>query len=125
MIGQKFGLLTVLSQVEKRGSTGHIYWNCICDCGKEKAIRSSSLRTGHEKSCGCQKTAKIGYGTRSDYTGYRFGKLLAVRKQGGTYLCLCDCGTEKSVRSGLLASGNTKSCGCDKPYKGKAARRRL
>ena len=28
------------------------------------------------------------------------------------WLCLCDCGSVKAVQSGLLTSGNTRSCGC-------------
>lgn len=28
------------------------------------------------------------------------------------WLCRCDCGTEKVVKSASLKSGNTKSCGC-------------
>lgn len=30
-----------------------IYWFCICDCGRQKAIPDESLRIGHSKSCGC------------------------------------------------------------------------
>lgn len=28
------------------------------------------------------------------------------------YLCRCECGNEKTIQGSLLASGNTKSCGC-------------
>ena len=124
MIGQKFGMLTVKSRSDKVSVTGHIYWNCICDCGAEKAIRGSSLRTGHEKSCGCQKTEKIAATktVRVDRSGVRFGKLVALRRETtsaglGGYLCRCDCGKEVVVRTGLLVSGNTKSCGCGKNRK--------
>jgi hypothetical protein len=52
-----------------------------------------------------------------DLTGQKFGRLLvkseaqqiAGRK---AYLCLCDCGAEKVLRSSYLQSGNVRSCGC-------------
>lgn len=53
-----------------------------------------------------------------DLTGQRFGRLTVVeccgRSKDGqkVYLCRCDCGTEKKVRSGNLRNGNTQSCGC-------------
>ena len=59
------------------------------------------------------KMAKI-----RDLTGQTFGKLTVVSFVGrdkwrnATWLCKCECGTEKAVRGNLLTSGNTKSCGC-------------
>jgi len=48
--GQRFGKLTVLS-LNKGGN--HSYWDCVCDCGKKIIARSSHLRSGGIKSCGC------------------------------------------------------------------------
>lgn len=28
-------------------------WLCKCECGKQKSVLGSSLRSGHTKSCGC------------------------------------------------------------------------
>ena len=53
-----------------------------------------------------------------DLTGQRFGRLLVIKRVGSTkdgqktYLCRCDCGKEKIIRSGNLRSGRTISCGC-------------
>jgi hypothetical protein len=52
-------------------------------------------------------------------SGKRFGKLLVkgiVKKneQGNWWLCACDCGKNKQVRTGSLLSGNNGSCGCAK-----------
>ena len=49
--------------------------------------------------------------------GERFGRLVvmasAVSEKGRSrLLCLCDCGTKKTVAMKDLKSGNTKSCGC-------------
>ena len=54
--GDKYGKLTVVSAAGSRG--GHMYWNCRCDCGKEKVVRGSHLRSGNVKSCGCLPTHK-------------------------------------------------------------------
>lgn len=50
--GERHGRLTVLSLSDKR-SGRKTYWNCVCDCGNEKLVRSDSLKT--TKSCGCLK----------------------------------------------------------------------
>lgn len=53
-----------------------------------------------------------------ELTGQKFDRLLVVRRVGTskdgqkTYLCQCDCGRKKIVKSGNLRSGKTKSCGC-------------
>ena len=41
--------------VESCGNThkGHIYWNCVCVCGRHSKISGSSLTTGNSLSCGC------------------------------------------------------------------------
>lgn len=30
-----------------------VYWNCWCDCGEEKSIRSDGMVSGAVQSCGC------------------------------------------------------------------------
>ena len=51
LTGQRFGKLTVLRPAEIiRGRTA---WVCRCDCGQETVVRTSCLRSGHTKSCGC------------------------------------------------------------------------
>lgn len=48
-IGQKFNQLTIL-----RINPDHKYhFICLCDCGKEKSIRCTSVINEHTKSCGC------------------------------------------------------------------------
>ena len=46
--GQKFGRYTVL-----RRAKGRSKWTCRCECGVEKAVLSSHLKSGHTTSCGC------------------------------------------------------------------------
>ncbi len=47
-----------------------------------------------------------------DLSGQRFGRLVAVSRVDGRWLCRCDCGGEKRVAAGHLREGVTRSCGC-------------
>lgn len=47
----RFGRLTIVGRADPR--KGQSYMICRCDCGTEKEIALSSLRTGRSKSCGC------------------------------------------------------------------------
>lgn len=73
---QRFGRLTA---IEKAGNSGGIAkWLCRCDCGKYIITRSSLLRSGSTKSCGCyrseywrsQKTTHNQSKTRLAHTWY-------------------------------------------------------
>jgi hypothetical protein len=55
LTGQCFGELQVLFRdVEKRARAA--YWMCICSCGKQVSVHSSSLVRGLTKSCGHLKS---------------------------------------------------------------------
>lgn len=51
-------------------------------------------------------------------TGDRYGRLTVIAVSGAVssgkvaWLCVCDCGTSRTVRGGDLRSGRTLSCGC-------------
>lgn len=52
-----------------------------------------------------------------DLTGQRFGRLVVIGRQPkesrkAYWICQCDCGNMKTVRSDILQEGRTKSCGC-------------
>lgn len=55
IIGKKFGKLTVIEFSHYQG--GHIYYRCICECGKiVYARRSDFIRKQYPKtSCGCEQ----------------------------------------------------------------------
>ena len=100
MAGKRFGEWTVISYA------GNSKWNCVCSCGKRKAVLGKILRNGQSKSCGCKNIV--------DLTGKKFGYLtvLGRGKQKGKWLVKCECGNEKEVFYSCLMQGNTKSCGC-------------
>lgn len=55
LIGKKFGRWTILSQNTNHGhnKAHETYWNCRCECGKEKVLAGYSITSGHSTSCGC------------------------------------------------------------------------
>lgn len=48
--GKVFGRLRVICRADNYNTP---HWRCLCSCGKERVIASSSLRYGLTKSCGC------------------------------------------------------------------------
>jgi hypothetical protein len=115
--GQRFGKLAVLRPLPERSNKAIVY-ACRCDCGKEHKARSTALRHGQVKSCGCEQYSGLGqYHPPIDLTGIRFGELVAVEyshtwRNGRYWKCTCDCGGVTVARAKDLNSGNTKSCGC-------------
>lgn len=112
MEGLRFGKLTV---VERRGGKTAL-WLCRCDCGTEKIILGTVLRSGKSKSCGCSR-----YDKRppryEDISGQTFSYLRAKAwarnsHYGSEWLCECVCGKERIVRASYLRNGSVRSCGC-------------
>jgi hypothetical protein len=56
--------------------------------------------------------------SRINLDGQRFGRWVVIgihsisRHRTATWLCRCDCGSEKAVSSQTLRRGESKSCGC-------------
>lgn len=128
LTGQRFGRWTVLERdtaIHKK----NIYWKCRCDCGTERSVAGTSLRSGLSVSCGCEKDELSSKRTSSrvdDMTGQRFGMWTVLRrdtsknekaKRGARWICRCDCGTEKSVLGYSLRMGRTTNCGCNQDNK--------
>ncbi len=63
LLHKKYGKLTVIKRdylFRKDGSkTADAAWLCLCDCGKNKVIRGSSLISGKTKTCGCSTTDAV------------------------------------------------------------------
>ena len=45
-------------------------WQCKCECGGSKIVKSSHLTCGNTQSCGCIR--------RKNIKGKRFGRLVAI-----------------------------------------------
>ena len=110
LTGMTFTWLTAQYPTRKSGRAA---WHCICQCGNEVDVITSSLTSGHTKSCGCYNSK----GRIKDITNQKFGKLTALYstdKRSGTAVvwhCKCDCGNECDVSVAHLGK-TVFSCGC-------------
>ena len=121
LTGQKIDKLLVLEKAPSRAR--HVYWRCVCDCGRECEISGESLRKNQPHNCGiCElkKTKReiVRQNKKNYLVGQKFGKLTVIKPTNErinnsiVWECVCDCGNKKNVPTHLLKSGHTKSCGC-------------
>ena len=76
LVGQRFGYLTVTSQVEpqlyqwrkRRAPLRVPQYEVKCDCGTVKITKAKLLRNGSVKSCGCRRYSVRTYAARDDRT---------------------------------------------------------
>lgn len=67
-----------------------------------------------------------------DLTGQKFGRLTVlekdanrITKSGSYWICQCECGKIKSIKSSSLRRGEIQSCGCLRNERSKAAKEEL
>lgn len=97
LIGKKFNMLTVISETEAyKEPSGRYYvrWKCICECGNEKVVRTSSLtsKSSFVISCGClsakstfERTVTHGMSKSKTYTSYNAMKKRCTNKNDPHY----------------------------------------
>lgn len=122
LTGQRFGKLLVVERDLFAPNTGKgASWICKCDCGNTVSVLSGRLKSGQTRSCGClryENTTQI----TENLAGKRFGLWTVqnrdpnINGKGAFYVCLCDCGTVRSISAYTLINGLSKSCGCRKSY---------
>lgn len=112
--GMKFGHWEVI-KFDHTNEHRIKYFLCKCDiCGKIRPVRGTSLING--TSTACSQACK------DNLIGQQFGNWTVIAKDKSRpryYICQCSCGTKKSVFSGSLKNGTSKSCGCLKSEKQK------
>ena len=62
LAGTRFGMLTVISKLESRVTTGghkKSMYLCRCDCGNVVKVCGNSLSSGNTISCGCKRRSAI------------------------------------------------------------------
>lgn len=121
LIGKKFGKLTVMLFVGRKGNGSQKIYLCKCDCGNDAEIYGGALKRGATTSCGCVRR-EVYDQALIDLTGKKFGIITVIERDGANdkgalWKCLCDCGQEKIVGSRYLRNGQTKSCGCQMYYR--------
>ena len=122
--GQFFGSVEVLKINEKESALRkRPYYECYCHkCNSIFTVRSDRLREGKIDDCGCVAKLQKRLNQAKDYSGQRFGDLIAIninieetaKHEHGIYWdCECQrCGNSTTVWSESLTTGNTTSCGC-------------
>jgi len=83
MIGQKFGLLTVLGKGTKDAKWRMSTWECRCDCGVLTTVYGRTLRKTKMPSCGCVRYGAVSKAVRKYHT---INDYLAKTKPNGTCL---------------------------------------
>jgi very-short-patch-repair endonuclease len=128
---QRFGRLLAIERTSEKQRTNWL-WRCICDCGNERFLTVSTLRSGNTQSCGCLRIERLQAAfvkkrggiarNRQDIIGNRYGNLVVTeffetrQTPGGTYRtywhCICDCEKYTVVSGRNLKSGEIQTCGC-------------
>lgn len=57
LTGEVFGRLKVLRRTSNQGNK--VKYTCICECGNEKDVVSSNLKSGKISSCGCLRKETV------------------------------------------------------------------
>lgn len=82
LTGQRFGYLTAIEPVYDNGKRK---WLCKCDCGNTKLVEATTLRSGHNTSCGLNCLCKTGKGHKN-FRGNNFverdGYLVGTDRRG-------------------------------------------
>lgn len=114
--GQKFGSLTAISRCPTRAMAA--YWVFQCDCGYRGTFQRKKVMDGSRTECDtCKAKKKAPKKPKDvDLTGKRFNKLKVLkranyRKNNSTcWVCQCDCGGTRDVKTFELTSGVVKNC---------------
>lgn len=104
-IGTKFCYWTVIALDDGQHPKRSL---CRCDCGTERWVVNSTLRTGKSRSCGCKS-----YKEPPVYpikVGDRIGHWTLIEQRRTKFLCRCDCGAERLISAYNLMHGEAVLC---------------
>jgi hypothetical protein len=119
LVGLRSGHLKVIRRaMSDQGNNAQ--WHCKCDCGNKVIVRAMYLKeTARHRQSFCSKQCPFyTEPMRNDYTGQRFGRLLAIKyvrsNAGGEAIWKfkCDCGKMAEITHYQVKTGHTQSCGC-------------
>lgn len=54
LTGRQFGLWTAIEYSGEKDKFGVLLWICRCQCGTQRPVKASNLRSGTSTNCGCQ-----------------------------------------------------------------------
>lgn len=116
--GDRFGMLTVISEHPQRTKKQLRQFNCKCDCGRDALVQGSLMKSGWTKSCGClagqEKSLAV------EMIGFVKGRLTIVNAAPSSpaypgqrmWLCACSCGGSVVIPTALIRRPSYQSCGC-------------
>lgn len=114
--GQRFGRLVAVRDIGSKDKTR--IWEFSCDCGGIYTGKSTAVKAGIVRSCGCLASELSSLRKRLKLDGLKFGRLTVIEccgpdKHGHVkWLCRCVCGNNITTSGVSLKKGVTKSCGC-------------
>lgn len=91
LTGQRFGRLVVES-FAYADKNRHSMWNCKCDCGVTKIVRTNELKEGKTKSCGCLYEEVNVKHRKRETRIYRIWRGMVTRTENERNLRFCDYG---------------------------------
>lgn len=111
LTGQRFGRLVALKYL------GDCKYECKCDCGNTKIVRTGCLKHGNTRSCGCLARENHKNAKPKDHTGEVRGNLEILERVGRNeknetlWRCKCHACGNIVVRTNTQILNYT-SCGC-------------
>jgi len=80
----KFGKLRPIENTGIKNHNAYV-WRCVCECGKERRVRSVNLTNGTVKSCGCedQRILRHKKGSFGNIGGSYWSKIISRAKERG------------------------------------------
>lgn len=113
--GNKYGEWTILEYIppEKREKPkSNLNYLAQCSCGNIRPVRSSDLKNGKSKSCGCLKNKNWNIEIGKTYG--EMTVLYQLKNRHGNYIqqyhCKCSCGNEVDWPADYI--NKKKNCGC-------------
>lgn len=121
IIGQRYGRLIVISELETIKNKRRFY--CKCDCGEMTEAYMMLLRNGHKKSCGCLLRENKKTRHMTDLAGMTFDYLTVVKRSfeesyrgRAFWICECKCGGYRVADGLYLRRGLATECSNDCLY---------
>lgn len=87
LTGRRFGRWTVVRRAANPDG-GQARWECVCECGTRKVVKSIALRRGLSQSCGCLKRERLAERARHGHA--RTGKLTPTYYSWAGMLARCE-----------------------------------
>ena len=113
IIGKSFGKWTVIDFIGRNEKSEQLF-ECKCICGTIKEHRRTTLTRNMSTQCKSCRMSELNMS--ENLVGKTFGewsvtaKSLNQKRNEWFYVCICKCGTTRSMAASRLKSGNSTKC---------------